>query len=279
MTDIYVGVAIVLTAALLAGAGAYRLARRGWRWSAVTLAVACAAGLALNVAYLRHSLWPARFIPFSNVIVLGDPNPWLAAVLIGVGAALMPGSAARRSVLLLPLALLTLWASYGGYFLNRPELEEHWTGPVCRQSSQATCGPAAAATLLHAKGIDSSEEEMSRLCLTTVDGTSARGVYRGLKLKTRGTALKVQPFFGTIDDLCNTGGPVLLFVRLDNRPGIDPRYQTKWGWRPGLAHVVVMYRYRPDGRFVMGDPAIGVELWDRSAIETLWHGEGIRLVN
>jgi hypothetical protein len=278
MADIYLGVAIVLSVALLAGVGTYRLAKRGWRWTAVVLAIACAAGLALNVAYLRHSLWPARVLPFSNVTVLGDPNPWLAAALIGAGAALMPGSAARRSVLLAPLAVLCLWSSYGGFFLGLPPLEERWSGRVCRQSSQATCGPAAAATLLAAHGVRSSEAEMAKLCLTSVDGTSSRGVYRGLKLKTRGTNLRVEPFFGKTDDLCKAGGPVLLFVRLDARPGVDPRYQQRWGWTPGVAHAVVMYRCRGDGMFVMGDPAVGLELWDRSAIETLWHGEGIRLV-
>jgi predicted double-glycine peptidase len=278
MTDIYIGIAIVLLAAELAGFGAYRLARRGWRWTAVVLALLAAAGLALNVAFFRNSIWPARWLPFSNVIVLGDPNPWLAGILVGVGAALMPGSPARRSVLLAPLAVLCLWGSYGGFFMRPPPLADHWTGRVCRQTSQATCGPAAAATLLAAYGIKSSEGEMAQLCLTNIDGTSTRGVYRGLKLKTRDKKMRVEPYLGKIEDLCKVEGPVLLFVRLDSRAGVDPRYQSKWGWQPGVAHTVVMYRYRSDGRFLMGDPAVGAELWDRKAIETLWHGEGIRLV-
>ncbi|MDB5321843.1 MAG: hypothetical protein JWN40_3474 [Phycisphaerales bacterium] len=278
MADIYIGIAIMLFTAMLAGEGTYRLARRGWRWTTVALAMICAAGLALNVAYFRHSLWPAGLLPFSNVMVLGDPNPLLVAVLIGAGARLMPGSPARRSVLLVPLGALCLWGSYGGLFLRPPPLQERWTGVVCRQTSEATCGPAAAATLLAAHGIKSSEAEMAELCLTNIDGTSSRGVYRGLKLKTRGTGLRVEPYFGKLDDLLKIEGPVLLFVRLDAQPGVDPRYQTKWGWKPGVPHVVVMYRRRPDGRFVMGDPAVGPELWDQKAIETLWHGEGIRLV-
>jgi hypothetical protein len=278
MADLYLGVLIVLFAALLAGVGTYQLARRGWRWTVVALAVVSAAGLAFNVAYLRHSLWPARWLPFSNVMVLADPDPWLAAVLIGAGAALMPGTAARRSVLLVPLAIVCLWGSYGGYFLSLPPLEDRWTGPVCRQTSQATCGPAAAATLLAWYGVQSSEAEMAKLSMTTVDGTSTRGVYRGLKLKTRGTNLAVEPYFGKVDDLSKLGGPVLLFVRLDAKPGVDPRFEGKWGWKPGVAHVVVLYFCRRDGAYIMGDPATGPEYWDRNALETLWHGEGIRLV-
>jgi ABC-type arginine/histidine transport system permease subunit len=50
MADIYIGIAIMLFAAAMAGQGTYRLARRGWRWTAVALAMVCAAGLALIVA-------------------------------------------------------------------------------------------------------------------------------------------------------------------------------------------------------------------------------------
>jgi hypothetical protein len=278
MADIYISVAIMLFAALLAAQGAYALARSGWRWTAVVLAMVCAAGLAVNVAYFRQSLWPVRLLPVTSVMVLGDPNPLLVAVLIGAGAAMMPGSPARRSVLLVPLGALCLWGSYGGFFLRTPPLEEHWTGGVCRQTSQASCGPAAAATLLAAYGVSSSEAEMAELCLTSIDGTSSRGVYRGLKLKTRGMKLRVEPYIGTLAELVKLDGPVLLFVRLDARPDVDPRYETRWGWKPGVAHVVVMYRRRADGRFVMGDPAVGPELWDQKAMETLWHGQGIRLI-
>jgi hypothetical protein len=246
---------------------------------AVTGAVLCAAALALNVAYFRHSLRPVRWLPYSNVIILANPNPVLVGVLVGAGAALMPGRAARRSVLLVPLGVLGVWGSYGWLTLPPPPLQEDvWMAGVCRQTSQATCGPAAAATLLARYGIKSNEAEMAKLCLTTIDGTSARGIYRGLKLKTRGTGVRVEPYFGSIDDLCDAGGPVMLLVRLDERPGVDPRFREKWGWVPGVPHVVVMVRCGSKEVYVMGDPAVGLELWDRKAIETLWHGEGLRLV-
>jgi len=277
MWDIYWGVAVVLLLAALVGYCVYRLARR-WRWAGVSVAIVCTAGLALNVAFFRHSLRVVRWIPLSNVMVLGDPDPELAAVLIGVGAALMPGSAGRRSVLLVPLGLVALGGSYGGFFLGAPPIGDQWSGVVCRQTTQATCGPAAEATLLRAYGVRTSEAEMARLSLTSVDGTGARAIYRGLRLKTLGSDLSVKPFFGTVEDLRKVRGPVLLLVRLDARPGIDPRYQQKWGWVPGVAHVVVMFRCRADGTFVVGDPAMGLELWNRDAIETLWHGEGLQLV-
>ena len=73
-------------------------------------------------------------------------------------------------------------------------------------------------------------------------------------------------------------GPTLLNVRLDPGPKVDPKYQELWGWKPGVPHTVVLFRRLPDGRFVVGDPATGRELWSLEAMQTLWHGEGLRLV-
>jgi hypothetical protein len=256
----------------------YRVGRRRSRWVAIGLILFAVAGLILNVAYFRHSLWPATILPFSNLIVLSDPNPELVAILIGAAAALMPGSLPRRSVLLVPLAVLCLWASYAPVLRDPPRLRNYWRGGVCRQTSSASCVPAAAATLLASYGIPASETEMARLCLTTDEGTSVRGLYRGLLLKTRGTPYTVEPFKGTLDDLQKLSSPVILTVRLDPGPGIDPRYSREWGWAPGVAHSLVFFCCREDGRFEIGDPAVGREFWFSDAMKTLWHGEGVRLV-
>ena len=278
MRDIYVGIAIVLSLSVLLGILSYRVGRRRSRWVSVGLILSAVVLLVLNVAFFRHSLWPAKVLPFTNLIVLSDPNPELVAILIGVGAALTAGSAARRSVLLVPLAVLCLWASYAPIFREPPRLRNYWRGGVCRQTSMASCVPAAAATLLASYGIPASENEMARLCLTTDEGTSVRGLYRGLLLKTRGTPYRVEPFRGTLDDLKTVSSPVILTVRLDPGPGVDPRYHQEWGWAPGVPHSLVFFGCREDGRFEIGDPAVGREFWFGDAIKTLWHGDGVRLV-
>src|SRR4051794_8134070 len=105
MTDIYVALAIVFPIYVLIGVVAYRVAcSRRRRGAAVLLVIAAAAALVLNVLYWREGLWPARVLPFSNMIVLADLSMPLVAVLVGSAAALMPGSPWRRSVLLVPLA-------------------------------------------------------------------------------------------------------------------------------------------------------------------------------
>ena len=59
MSDIYLGVAIVLCVALLAGVGTYRLAKWGWRWTAVVLTIACATGLALKLKDVSFEITPS----------------------------------------------------------------------------------------------------------------------------------------------------------------------------------------------------------------------------
>lgn len=278
MTDIYLGIAIMLTLAALAGWVAYRAAHAGGRWAGVPIAVCAVVALALNVAYFRHSVWPAKFLPFPNMMVLAEPSPILAAILVGAGAVILPGGAARRALWLVPLTAVCLFASYGYLLGTPPRLGNLWRAGVCRQTSPASCGPAAAATLLAAYGIPANEEEMAQLCLTTADGTSSRAIYRGLLLKTAGTDRRVEIFRGDLDALRKLDGPVLLNVRLDPTSKTDPRYEQKWGWRPGVAHSIVLFRVLRNGRFMVGDPSVGRELWDQKAIETLWHGEGFRLV-
>jgi hypothetical protein len=278
MTDIYLAIGIVLCVAVLAALSAYRAARWGGRWLGVSVAVLTVTAMGLHVAYFRHSIWPARVLPVSSMMILAEPSPVLAGVLVGVGAVILPGGAVRRGGWLVALAAVCLFASYGFLLGTPPQLRNVWRNGVCRQTSLASCGPAAAATLLAEHGILATEAEMARLCVTTGDGTSTRGIYRGLVLKAAGTDRRVEPFLGDVEALRKLDGPVLLNVRLDLRPDTDPRYVEKWGWRPGVPHTVVFFRCRPDGRFVIGDPAVGREVWDQKAIDTLWHGEGLRLV-
>jgi predicted double-glycine peptidase len=278
MTDIYLGIALVLAVATLAGTLAYRAARRGGRWVGVPIAVLAVAALGLNVAYFRHSVWPSKILPYSNLMVLAEPSPILAAILVGVGVVILPGGVARRALWLVPLIGVCLFASYGFLLGTPPRLGNVWRAGVCRQTSPASCGPAAAATLLAAHGIPATEGEMARLCLTTADGTSSRAIYRGLVLKTAGTDYRVELLRGTLEDLRKLKGPVLLNVRLDPKSTTDPIYQQKWGWRPGVAHSIVLFRSIRDGRLMVGDPAVGREFWRQKDLETLWHGEGFRLV-
>lgn len=280
MIDLYAGFAILFPLSALLGVLAWRLLRRRSRVTGALVLLVVSVALVFDVAYWRNGLWPAHVLPFSNMIVLANLEVPLAAVLIGAAAGLMPGSAGRRSVLLVPLAALAVWSCVAPCFDPQPEVSNRWRGRVCRQTSSATCSPAAAATLLAAHGIRSTEGEMARLCLTNAGGTPIRGLYRGLKLKTAGTPFDVRPVAGDLDALHErlADGPVILTVKLIPAPGVDPRFERDWGWVPGVSHAVVLFGRRADGLYDVGDPSVGRERWDKRALDTLWHGEAIQLV-
>src|SRR5439155_26252660 len=109
--------------------------------------------------------------------------------------------------------------SYAVFCLKK--IKNRWRRDICLQTSHATSSPAAAATLLRSHGIDTTEEEMARLCLTNPDGTSLLGLYRGLRLKTRYGCLNVFSFHCDVGSLRQrvAGGPVILSVSL--RPGAN----------------------------------------------------------
>jgi hypothetical protein len=218
-------------------------------------------------------------LPVSSVPLLGN---WLlpaVAALAGLAWRLIPGGVVRRGVLLVPLLGLCVHRTLAPVLATPPaDLANQWSGGVCLQTSPATCSAAAAATLLRAHGIDATEAEMARLCLTTLRGTMDQGVYRGLKLKTTGTPWDVEAFDTDATGLRKMTGPVILSVRLDRSAGVDPRYEKLWGWQPGVSHTVVFFRFTEDGAKVeIGDPAVGREQWSARDLDVLWHGEGLSL--
>jgi hypothetical protein len=104
------------------------------------------------------------------------------------------------------------------------------------------------------------------------------GLYRGLKLKTRGTAWDVAVLSGDLETLRREPRPVILSVRLDPGPGVDARYERQWGWAAGVDHTVVFFGFREDDKTDVGDPAVGREHWREEDVRVLWHGKGLRLV-
>jgi hypothetical protein len=278
MADLYTAMALMLAAAAVAIFVGRRVSRATAPRVAGILALLTCAFIVCFALMFRDHLLLTRLVPSSAAIVYTNPLPPAVALLCGIGWHRMPGSAWRKGVLLLPLALLCLYQSYGVLPGNPPPLDERWTDGVCRQTSSASCSAAAAATLLRAYDIDTTEAEMAELCLTRQGGTPMLGLYRGLKLKTAGTGQRVQTFRGDLATLHAETRPVILSVRLDRRPGVDPRYEQQWGWAPGVAHSVVFFGFRADGKAEIGDPAVGREHWRVQDLEVLWHGEGLRLV-
>jgi hypothetical protein len=140
-----------------------------------------------QVAAAEARLFPWDFYPVVE--------PWLttgpAAFLAGAGVHAARASLWKRDALLVLGGLFlvrtgwTAWPSGGA--LERLDGRVRADG-VCLQTSDYTCGPAAAAALLHWYGISATEREMAELCGTRAGfgGTSECGLMRGLRRKLAG---------------------------------------------------------------------------------------------
>ena len=279
MTDLYLAVALMAAVSVALFLVGLALGRR---LAPGVLAFAALLTCAFIVAFVRFAsdrLLLTRLLPFSNVIVLADWLPPAVALLAGLAWRRIEGRAWRKGLLVVPLVLLCGFRSANSLFGSAPPPDDRWKRGVCLQTSQASCSAAAAATLLKAHGIDATEAEMARLCLTREAGTPMHGLYRGLKLKTKDSPWEVQAFRGDLRSLRREGGPVMLSVRLDPGPGVDERYARLWGWTPGVNHTVVFFGFLDDGKTEVGDPAVGRANWRVEDLAVLWHGEGLRLVH
>jgi hypothetical protein len=273
---------LIIVSALMAWVG-IALARRAPRRVGRAVAGALVGFIVLFTWRWSQGAGMARIVPYSGAVVLADFALPATAMLAGIAWGGLPVGRVRRGVLIVPLVGLCAFRTFRPLGGAVPEgLGDRWKQGVCVQTSGASCSAAAAATLLRAHGIDATEAEMAALCLTRDSGTPMLGVYRGLVLKTRGTPWRVEAVTSaTLAQLAVNadGEPVLLSVGLprDTR-GLDPCYQTMWGWVPGVRHTVVAFRLTDDGQVEIGDPAIGRERWSAADLHVLWAGEGLRLV-
>ena len=280
MQDLYLGLAVM---AVLSGC-AFVLGNRlagGHRWVGNGLAIAT---VLLTLFYIRFA-WDdirlARLLPFSNLVIVGNWLPLASTFLAGVVWRRIRHW--RRVV-----GVAALWIA-GGYAAATPLLakppvcEDNWTPrrEACLQTTSATCTPACAATLLSLHGIQVTEGEMARLCLTGPHGTNWAGLYHALKIKTDGTHLDVVILSGPPETLLDQmPGPALISVGLPMDIAANSYYRTNWVWNPGEQHSVIVLGTTEEGlvQIVDPDPRIVYETWQRRDLSALWRGQGMSLV-
>lgn len=280
MTDIYVALAIIVAASALLFWLAFWLGGRLRRPARLALTVLALVLLVLAASYGRDHVGLARLLPFSSLIVLGNLEIPAAAILAGLAWRSIDPPAGRRAMVLVPLLGVCAYRMYVPLAGEPPACRGQWNRGVCIQTSDATCSAAAAATLLAHYQIKATEQEMANLCLTRPGGTYMHGLYRGLKRKTDATPLRVRTFTGGVDDLREQAkdGPVVISVGLARWSNADPVYSQRYGWTPGVKHTVVLYRFLANDRVEIGDPSVGRERWNVKDLQTLYRGEGMKLV-
>ena len=279
MSDLWLGVAIMsLLAAGLCVLG-WRAARRVSARAASAIALLPTGWAVLHAAVLSEEPRLAWLLPFSNLVVVGNWLPLAVGLLAGLVWSRRSQPRWRRAVVAGVLVAVCLHFSYGRLLGGPPRCADVWDSGVCIQTSRASCSAACAATVLRAQGIEATEREMAALCLTRRWGTTHHGLYRGLKLKTQGTAYDVEVFDWTLEELREKAdGPAILLVVLRRGASVDPLYEREWGWVRGQRHAVVFWRFVDDRIVEMGDPSVGREPWTVRSLDVLWHGLGMRLV-
>lgn len=280
MNDIWIAVGVMSTVSLLSGLTAFWLHPKGRQGLMMCMAVSILAMFYFQL-YASGRLFWARLLPFSAAIIYSNLSAPLAAMAAG-WAARMPNTPVWRRTLMVMLLgggslAAVFWPLLSIALRPAPAGGDDWAQGVARQTSWATCSPAAAATLLRASGIHVSESQMIPLCLTDGSGTPTLGLYRGVKLVAEQQGRDVEVIDATLDELLAADNwPALLAVKLPLGTE-DKRYAEQWGWIPGMGHSVVVLRSAERDQVWVGDPAVGVERWNRRELETLWHGDGLRV--
>lgn len=283
MIDIYLGLVIAAGMSAVAFYGAWMLSRKAPPRLCNLLAIAVVLTLMLFIRDLWNSQALVRFLPYSNLIVLGNWMVPTVALLGGLAWHRMPGRFFRKSLLVGTMLCVAGYSLVHPLCGQVPHCDNVWRNEVCLQSTNASCSPASAATLLRWYQIPATEQEMAELCLTRREGTYWQGLYRGLKLKTRDTPWDVEVFatknLAELQEM-TLNGPVILTVGLPKNAKVSPVYEADWGWVPGVSHSVVLFRFLPRHQVRVGDPSVddGQENWTQTDLEVLWQGYGIRLV-
>ncbi|MCA9139181.1 MAG: hypothetical protein KDB00_20550 [Planctomycetales bacterium] len=169
-----------------------------------------------------------------------------------------------------------------------------WKNGVCLQSHEASCGPAAAATLLHQNALlttspinfptgqwaspplPSAERMMSIACLTSSQGTSSLGLVRGLRIAVAGNQQTVRVADpDPIKWLIKNQLPNIAVVRFTDDHDNGPVRRLLGA--NGEGHAVVVHSRTEDGKWRVADPAVGWRLWDDDRFRQVFTGEAIYL--
>lgn len=278
MTDLYLGIAAMVILGMASFHATRRLVSDCPRWVYDVLAVLTVLLLLVYIRWWWNDPRLTLILPYSNLIIIGNWFLPLIGVLAGLAWGRLANWSGRRWATIALLFTVGTYSTLSPVLGKPPACADQWEGDLCLQSTDSTCSPAAAATLLRHYGIPASEQEMAELCLTR-GGTTWLGLYRGLKLKTEGTPwdvemIQVAP--ASAEQLPQ--GPMILCAMLDPQSASLEDYQGEWGWIPGVPHSVVYMHQARDGSFRMVDPYVGVENWSRKDVNVLWQGQGIRLI-
>ncbi len=278
MQDVIAGYFIVGIISL-GGFFAARAGSKDWSVSALNqFALVVVALVGLYTAFIWESLVLTQWLPFSNLIIISNIYPLAALVLAAIASNRLREQGWRRVIPMTSLLGAGVWSLIYPVMGQAPKCQANWDEKgICYQTTDQTCTAACAATLLNYYDIPTTEEEMAELCLTR-QGTSWKGFYRGLKLKTKDTSFQVRMGYLTPKQLASTRRPVVLRVGKRAWFGSGNAAGLPEGWKAGEIHSVVCLG-QIHGYYVIADPNpdIGIEFWSKDELMKVWDGHSARI--
>jgi predicted double-glycine peptidase len=259
---------VALIVILASGALGWRCSRLPKGWWLLGYIPPLAGALAVAVAtrkpeWALHPLLSWIFIGRLKVLMMG-------AVVAMLFSALIPRLPRKRDRM--ALGILTVVAAlYVGVWpgvatiANREKLAHLETkldgDGVCRQSTDYTCGPAAAVTGLRILGIQAQEGELAILARTsTATGTPPDILASVLSKRYAAERLKAEfRRFRTVSEL-RGAEPVLVLIQ----------------FMPMLDHWICVVDVT-DTEIVVADPLNGMERWSHEKLADRWRNVGIAL--
>lgn len=241
------------------------IARRCSSWWFVVAALAAALPAITFAAYYTKLFGEARWF----YVVRSWPHTELSAAGIGLLAGWLqhqrsnyPSLKPIIGAFLIPfLTVLCVAVLYLKQIVLRPDwnkFEDRWNENVCLQSSESSCGPAAAATLLRHLGKYATELEIAKASFTTRRGTENWYLIRTIR------RLGLQASYSVVaPGLDNVLIPSIAGVRL-NQTG-------------NSGHFIALLA--KDGEdFIVGDPLNGREKLTRQEMDERYTFTGFYLI-
>ena len=217
-----------------------------------------------------------RLLPHTSLIVLANLLPVFGCFFAGMYFRAKRVCAWRRALIGPATVVLSGYAIVAPLTGQPPLCEEDSGGTLVAQSTPFTCSPAVAASLLRLHGIQVSESHMAKLCLTR-QGTHWLGLYRGLKIMTKGSEWDVEvcPFSRqAVQELGQR--PAILSLNLD---AARMRLTDEYGFRADAGHSVLQLGELLSGNLLVFDPSpsYGLEIWESDILTSVSKGVIISL--
>lgn len=156
-----------------------------------------------------------------------------------------------------------------------------WHDGVCLQSHPASCGPAAAATLMQLHGIHSTERALAKLCYTSQQGTEPLRLFSGLMAASRSKSVlpavaSPNPDRWAVQNQLPNIALVQFEAFQSERPNLSQPIHRLLGPR-GEGHAVVVLGRTDSGNWLIADPAFGKTTWTSEQFRDRFTGDAIYL--